>query len=143
MFSAIYPYLPLLFSHFVFLFSLSFSFSSRYGHILQFTMFNTNSLQPARNITEIKKMLHSPLPSKKFPVNYNQPNAPIFKWNKVWVFSSFLSNYFLLSFDQAHALTSHFNENSYFETKRSLNNTPHRKFSLNCKQHSRTRTCLS
>ena len=55
MFSGICPYQPLLFSHFVFLFSLSFSFSSRYGHILQFTMFNTNSLQPARNITEIKK----------------------------------------------------------------------------------------
>ena len=32
---------------------------------------------------------------------------------------------------------------NYFVTKRSLNNTPYRKFSLNCKQHSKTRKELN
>ena len=41
-------------------------------HILQFTMFDSISLQPARNITEIKKTLHSPRQKKKYRVNYNQ-----------------------------------------------------------------------
>ena len=49
-------------------------------------------------------MVHSLLPKKKFRVNYNQPSALIF-----------LPPYqitFFLVFDQAHALTSHFDENS-------------------------------
>ena len=51
-------------------------------HIPQFTMLDSISLQPARNITEIK-ILHSPLRKKKCRVNYNQPNALIFSWYKV------------------------------------------------------------
>ena len=94
-----------------------------------------------------KEILHSPLPKKKFCVNYNQPDSLILSWNKVWVFPSSLSNYFLFSFWSnniflAHARTSHFNSMNfynYFVTKRSLNKAPYRKFSLNCKQHSKTR----
>ena len=41
-------------------------------HILQFTIFDSISLQPARNITEIT--LHSSQRKKKFRVNYNQSN---------------------------------------------------------------------
>ena len=41
-------------------------------HILQFTIFDSTSLQPARNITEI--ILHSPRRKKKCRVNYNQDN---------------------------------------------------------------------
>ena len=41
-------------------------------HILQFTIFDSISLQPARNITEIT--LHSPRRKKKCRVNYNQNN---------------------------------------------------------------------
>ena len=69
-------------------------------------------------------------------------------------FSASLSNYFLFSFWSGHrsgyrsknifivhALTPHFihsiNFYNYFVTKRSPNNAPYRKFSLNCKQHSR------
>ena len=44
-------------------------FSTR--HILQFIMFDLISLQPARNIKEIKKN-HSPSQKKKCRVNYNQ-----------------------------------------------------------------------
>ena len=57
MFSAIYPFLSQLFSHFAFLFSPSFSFSSRHKTHLQFTMFDSISLQPAQNITEIRNTL--------------------------------------------------------------------------------------
>ena len=41
-------------------------------HILQFTIFDSISLQPARIITEIT--LHSPRRKKKGGVNYNQNN---------------------------------------------------------------------
>ena len=41
-------------------------------HILQFTMFDSISLKPARNITEIKKKIHSPRRKKKCRVNHNQ-----------------------------------------------------------------------
>ena len=41
--------------------------------MLQFTMLDSISLQPARHITEIKKILHSPQRKKKYRVNYNQP----------------------------------------------------------------------
>ena len=54
MFNVVYPYLLLLFSHLVFLFSSFFLILLTTRHILQFIMFDTISLQPARNITEIK-----------------------------------------------------------------------------------------
>ena len=41
-------------------------------HILQFAMFDSMSLQLARNITEIKKTFHSTRRKKKCRVNYNQ-----------------------------------------------------------------------
>ena len=59
MFSTIYPDLSLLFSHFVFLFSPSFSSLLAMRHILQFTMFDSISLQPARNNTEIGNTSYS------------------------------------------------------------------------------------
>ena len=82
-----------------------------------------------------QEIFHSPIPKEKCCVNYNR------------VFPSSLSNYFLFSFWSnniflAHARTSHFNSMNfynYFVTKRSLNKAPYRKFSLNCKQHSKTR----
>ena len=94
-----------------------------------------------------QEILHSRIPKEKCCVNYNRPNVLIFSWNKVWVFPSSLSNYFLFSFWSnniflAHARTSHFNSMNFynnFVTKRSLNKAPYRKFSLNCKQHSKTR----
>ena len=69
-FSTIHSYLSLLFSHFVFLFSPSFPYSPQ--DILQFTIFDSISLQPARNITEIT--LHSPQRKTKCRINYNQNN---------------------------------------------------------------------
>ena len=89
-------------------------------HIPQFIMFDSISLQPASNITEIRNT-HSPLPKKKCCVNCNQSDALIFSWNKVWIFPSSISNYFLFRFWSgyrsknlflAQALTSHFNEHS-------------------------------
>ena len=74
-FNTIHSYLSLLFSHFVFLFSfvyLLFLTLLATRHILQFTIFDSISLQPARSITEIK--LHSPRRKKKCRVNYNQNN---------------------------------------------------------------------
>ena len=56
MFSIIHPYLFELFPHFVFFFSPSFHPLLATRHILQFTMFDSILLQPARNITEIKKI---------------------------------------------------------------------------------------
>ena len=121
MFSAIYPYLSLLLSHFVLLFSPSFSFSSR--HETHSTIYNVwfDFITTCPVALRRKEIIHSPLPKKKCRVNYNQPNGLVFSWNKVWVFPSSLSNYFLFSFWSsyrsnniflAHALTSHFNEDS-------------------------------
>ena len=47
-------------------------------HILKFTMFDFISLQTPRNITEIKKTLHSPRRKKKCRVNYNQNQSMSF-----------------------------------------------------------------
>ena len=57
MFSTIHLYLSLLFPHCVFYFHLLFLTLLATTHILQFTMFDSISLQPARNITEIKKQV--------------------------------------------------------------------------------------
>ena len=70
MFNAIYPDLSLLFSHFVFLISPSFSLSSR--HETDSTIYNACYNQPV--ILGRQKILHSPLPKKKVRVNYNKPN---------------------------------------------------------------------
>ena len=56
-------------------------------HILQLAMFDSISLQPARNITEVK-ILYSPRQKKKMRVNYSQTKCPnILIVQKVWVFS--------------------------------------------------------
>ena len=66
---------------------------------------------PARNITQIQ---NTSLRKKKCGVSYNQQNALIFSWYKVWVFPPSLPTYFLFSFWSgykskkvflAHALT--------------------------------------
>ena len=62
--SDMYPYLFLLFSHFVFLFSPSLSYTSEMKHVLQFTVIHTISLQTARNITEIKNTSQSTMKEK-------------------------------------------------------------------------------
>ena len=77
MFSTIDPYLRQLFSHVVFLFSPSFFTLPTTKHILQFTMLDSISLQPARNITEIKKILQSPRQKKRCHV-ITKPNALIY-----------------------------------------------------------------
>ena len=51
----IIPYIHICFYYFLIL-----CFLLATKHILHFTMVDTISLQPARNITEIKKTLHSP-----------------------------------------------------------------------------------
>ena len=141
MISAIYPYLTLLISHFVVLFSPSLSLSS--CHEEHSTIYNVFYDQPV--IFGRKEILLSPLPKKKVRVNYNQTNALILSWNKVWVFFFLLVKFLSFSFWSAscsrHILMNIFNMNfyNYFETKRSLNNTPYRKFSLNCKPDSKTR----
>ena len=56
MFSAIYPYLSLLFSALCF-----------YFYFLQFTIVDSISLQPAGNIIEIKKYFIRPVEMKKIP----------------------------------------------------------------------------
>ena len=61
-------YFLLLFS----LFHLLFFTLLAMRHILQFTMFDSISLQPASNITEMRKTLHSPRQKKKCCINYNQ-----------------------------------------------------------------------
>ena len=86
--SIIHPYLSLLFSHFVFLFS-PFSYSSRHE---TYTIYNAwfDFITPACNITKIK-ILHSPRQKKKGRVNYNQN-----KYSNIFVvqssFSSLLTN---------------------------------------------------
>ena len=54
-----YPYLHLLFSQFVVLFDFLFPTLLATRHILQFTMYDSISLQLARDITEIKNALQS------------------------------------------------------------------------------------
>ena len=55
MFSTMYPYLSVLFFLFCFYFHLLFLIFLATRHILQFTIFDSISLQPARIITEIRK----------------------------------------------------------------------------------------
>ena len=90
-------------------------------HILLFTMFDSISLQSARNITEIRKTLHSSWRKKKCRVNFNQ-NKYSNIWYKIWVFPPSLFT-FLFTY--------------YFVTKKSLKNIPYRHVSQNCKQHSK------
>ena len=71
------------------------------------------SLQSARNISEIRNISQSNM-KKNCRVNYNQPNALTFSWNKVFCSSS--PNYFLFSFSSGYRLKNllwaHFNEHS-------------------------------
>ena len=110
-------------------------------------MFHIISLQTARNITEIRNTSQST--SKKKSIN-----ALIFSWYKVWVFSLFLSTFFLVlgqttnqnSFFSYHILTNILSVNyNCFVIKKSLNNIPFRKLSLNWKERSKKnkkRTCF-
>ena len=148
MFSAIYCCLYLLFSRFLFLFHLLFPSLLAMRHI-----YNLQCLiQFHYNLPIILwryEKLHRPLPKKKVHANYNQPNALISLSKKDEFFLSLYQIILFLVFDHAHAVTSHFNEflsmnfYNYFVTKRSLDNTPYRKFSLNSKQHSKTRRQLN
>ena len=61
----------------VFIFHLLFHSLLSTRHILQFTMFDSISLVPARNISEIRNTSQS-TSKKNCRVNYNQPNALIF-----------------------------------------------------------------
>ena len=80
MFSTIYPYLSLLFSHFVFLLSPSFSYPSSY-----------------ETYTEIRKTLHSSWRKKKCRVNFNQ-NKYSNIWYKIWVFPPSLFTFLITCF---------------------------------------------
>ena len=68
--------------------------------ILLFTMFDSILLQPARNITEIRKTRYSSRRKKKCPVNHNQNKCSNI-WYKVWVFSpplfTFLFTYYFVT----------------------------------------------
>ena len=110
-------------------------------------MFHIISLQTARNITEIRNTSQST--SKKKSIN-----ALIFSWYKIWVFSLFLSTFFLdlgqttnqNSFFSYHILTNILSINyNCFVIKKSPNKIPFRKLSLNWKEHSKKnkkRTCF-
>ena len=120
----IHPYLSLLFSHFVFLFSPSFFTLFATRHILLFTMFDLISLQPAYNITEIRK--------KHFIVHDERKSVTliIIKTNalKIWYIQSMSFSSLLFTFLLTY----------YFVTKKYLNNIPYRNLSQNCK-HSKIR----
>ena len=88
-------------------------------HILLFTMFDSISLQPARNFTEIIKALYSLPRKKKCRVNYDGN-----KCSKIWVFRPSLFTFLFAD---------------YFVTISSLNNVPYRNLSQNCKQHFKIR----
>ena len=95
MFSAVHLYLFLLFSHFVVLFSPSFSFSSRQE--THSTIYNVsfNFITVCQYYYGDKKYFIVHYERKRFAL-YNQPNVLIFSWKKVWwVFTCSLSNYFL------------------------------------------------
>ena len=78
-FSIIYQYLSLLFSHFVFLFSPSFSYSFR--HQTYSTFYNVwFDFMPV--ILQKWKTLHSPRQKKNCRVDYNQTKC--FKYNNIW-----------------------------------------------------------
>ena len=70
-FGTIYPYLSLLFSNSVFLFSRSFSYCSRHETHSTIYNFDSISLQPTDNITVIKKILYSSRRKKRCRVSYN------------------------------------------------------------------------
>ena len=74
-FICLVPYIHICLNYFLILcsyFHLLFLTPLAMRHILQFTMFDSISLQPACNITEIKKapLVHDE--KKKYRVNYNQ-----------------------------------------------------------------------
>ena len=85
-------------------------------HILLFSMFDSVSLQPARNIMEIRKTLYSSRWKKKCCVNYNQNKCSNMS------FSSLLIHILI------HIL---------FCDKKSLNNIPYRNLSQSFKEHSK------
>ena len=72
MLSTIQPYLSLLFLILCSYFHLLFLTLLATRYILLFTMFDSISLQPARNVTELTKTLYSSRRKKKCRVNYNQ-----------------------------------------------------------------------
>ena len=108
-FISLVPYIHICLYYFLILcsyFHLLFLTLLATRHILQFTIFDSISLQPARNITEIK--LHSPRRKKKCRVNYNQNNYSnlIFGLN----YELFLPLYqitFFLGFGQAKIFFSY------------------------------------
>ena len=110
-FICLVPYIPIcLYYSLILCFYFHLLFPSLFAsrHILQFTILiwflysllvilPSNYGVPTRNITNdnLPVILQ---PTRNIRVNYNQPNALIISWNKAWVFSSSLSNYFLFSF---------------------------------------------
>ena len=75
-------------------------------HILQFTIFDSISLQPARNITEIT--LHSSQRKKMFRVNYNQNNySNLISGSKYELFLPPYQITFFLAFGQAKIFFSY------------------------------------
>ena len=115
MFGTIHVYLS-LFSHFVFLFSPSFFTPLAMRHIRLFSIFESVSLQSARNIMEIRKTIYSSRRKKKCCVNYNQNKCSNMS------FSSLLIHILI------HIL---------FCDKKSLNNIPYRNLSQSFKEHSK------
>ena len=127
MFSTMHAYLSLLFSHFVFLFFLSFSYSSI--HETHSAIYNVwfDFITTWPKYHGDKKTLHGPRRKKKRRVSNNQN-----KYSNIIIFGTkyelFLPPYqitFFLAFGQAKA--------NYFVTKKFLNN-PYRKALQNKKR---------
>ena len=85
-------------------------------HILLLTIFDSISLQPARNTTELRKTLYGWRRKKKCHAGYNQNKCSNI-WYKVWVFppTLFISHSRIILWI--------------------LNNIPYRTLSQHCKQH--------
>ena len=85
-------YIPICLYYFLifcFYFHLHFHSLVATRHILQFTMFDLISLQPALN-TPRQEILHSPLPKKKCHDSDSQTNALIFSRKNILVLTLLL-----------------------------------------------------
>ena len=134
-FICLLPYIPICFYYFhilCFYSHLLFTTLLATRIIIQFTILDSISLQPAHNITKIKKYLIAHYERESVARdNYNQSTQ---RSNIFVVLSMEFS--FLDFISCSHKILMNFlstNYCNYFVTKRSLNNTSYRKFSLNFK----------
>ena len=139
-----------LFSHFMFLFSHFSFFFLATRHILQFTMFDLISLQPAHNITKIKITSQSTTQEKVLHYQTKCLNIIILGIQYEFFLPPYQVTFFFVfgqdkdqkSFFSYYILVNILSTNyyGYFMTKKYLNNISYTNLlSLTCKQHSKIR----